>query len=145
MWTRYESKKIICSRYIQNTRWELMLPMCLEAWTVGPYVHRHAVPRRPPLRNNHECSGCIEFSTLELLKFTYSGYAVGLSIHDLKPHGVGYITVTKIAVVHINTAHQKLHLIFFFPWEDYHKFYFAFRHIFTKLRAGKHPPDHKTF
>jgi hypothetical protein len=31
--------------------------------------------------------------------------------HHLKPHGIGNITITKITIVHINTAHQKLDLI----------------------------------
>jgi hypothetical protein len=34
-----------------------------------------------------------------------------LSIHNLKLHGIGYITVANITAVPINTAHQKLDLI----------------------------------
>jgi diadenosine tetraphosphate (Ap4A) HIT family hydrolase len=28
-------------------------------------IHWHMVPRRPLLRKNHECTGCIQFSTLK--------------------------------------------------------------------------------
>jgi hypothetical protein len=29
----------------------------------------------------------------------------------MKPHGVGYITITKITFIHIDSDHQKLDLI----------------------------------
>jgi hypothetical protein len=38
----------------------------------------------------------MEFSTLKLLKFAYTLHTVALSTHHLKPHGVGYITITKL-------------------------------------------------
>jgi hypothetical protein len=66
-------------------------------------ICRNMVPRRPPLRENRACSGCIEVSALKVLRFTYIAHTVCLSIHNVKPHGVGYITVTQITV-HINTA-----------------------------------------
>jgi hypothetical protein len=64
------------------------------------------VPGRLPLRKSQECSGCIEFSTLKLLKFTCIICTVDLSIHNLRLYEVG--TGTKITFVYINTAHQKL-------------------------------------
>jgi hypothetical protein len=72
--------------------------------TVDPCYHEHMVPRRAPLRKNHECSGCIK----KLLQFTYTAH---LAVHNLKPHGVDYIIVTKITVVHSNAAHQKIDAI----------------------------------
>jgi hypothetical protein len=68
-------------------------------------------PRSPPLRKSHKCLGYIEFSAPKLLRFTYTVCTVALSAHNLKPRGAGYIPVTEITNVHINTAHQKLDLI----------------------------------
>jgi hypothetical protein len=62
------------------------------------------VLRLLPLRKNQECSGCTEFGTLKLFKLTYGIHIVDLSIHNLKPHGIGYIIVTKNTARHINTA-----------------------------------------
>jgi hypothetical protein len=42
---------------------------------------------------------------LKWLKFPHTINTVGLSIHNLKLHRVGYITVAEIAVIHINTVH----------------------------------------
>jgi hypothetical protein len=49
-----------------------------------------------------------KFNTLNLLKLIYIMGKAGLSIQNLKPHAVGYITGRKITVVNVNTAHQKL-------------------------------------
>jgi hypothetical protein len=46
-----------------------------------------------------------------VLKFACTVCTAGLSLHHFKPHGVHYITVTKVTFVHINTAHQKRGLI----------------------------------
>jgi hypothetical protein len=40
--------------------------------------------------------GMHEFRALKCLKFPYTICTVGLSIHDLKPLGAGYVSVTRI-------------------------------------------------
>jgi hypothetical protein len=73
-------------------------------------THGCMVPRRLTLRKYHECTRCMEFTILKLLKFIYI-VCTADSIHNLKVHGVSYNTVTKMTVVHIDTAHQKLNLM----------------------------------
>jgi hypothetical protein len=60
------------------------------------------------LRKTCKYSRSIEFSTLKLLKFTNIVCTVGQNICKLKLHGVDYITITKLIVVHINIAHENL-------------------------------------
>jgi hypothetical protein len=52
-----------------------------------------------------------EFSTLKRLEFPCTVLTAGLSTHDLNLDGASYITVTKMMVIHINTAPQKPDLI----------------------------------
>jgi hypothetical protein len=74
------------------------------------------VVRRPPLRKKHKCSGCTEFGTLKLLKFTYT---VGLNIQNLEQHGVGYITVTKTLQLYTLTVLTRNQIIFQAPHLKY--------------------------
>jgi hypothetical protein len=68
-------------------------------------------PGRLLLRKNCVYSGCIEFSILKLLKFTCAMCTADLSIHNLRLHGVSYITITKNTVVHSKTTYQTLGMV----------------------------------
>jgi hypothetical protein len=58
------------------------------------------------IQEKKECSGFIVFCVLKFLQFTSSICTLGLSIQNMKPHGVGYITVSKNVLVNINSNHK---------------------------------------
>jgi hypothetical protein len=66
-----------------------------------------------------------ESSTKKLLKLTYTECTVGLSIHNLKSYGVGYIMVTKLLLYTLILL-TKSKILFHILYIEYCRFLIQF-------------------
>jgi hypothetical protein len=90
------------------------------------------VPRRLLLRKTHECSGCIEFSSV--LKMPDSSFprCCPTSTKDMLPFNKSKIFTLSLKNV------RYLSYMPFLAWEDYHNFYLAFWALFALGEACFH-------